>query len=253
MALAIELRGLGWSRRRIIEEVYPPFIIAGPAAWVNTWGAPRFGPAPGQLRTHEGQDVFCREGDPVLASEEGTIEFDDGGLGGLVARLHRPQGGYWYYAHLSGFNDRRFSSGDTVQVGDVIGFCGNTGNAAGTSPHVHFGWYDEAGNAHDPMRFLIRWLREAHRRAFGRVDATIERRARRIETHITRRLFGDAFTPDLSEHQLSSGALWAAGANPASGAFGLAQSVLQAALAESALEGSTEGIAVPPGSLAAVD
>jgi murein DD-endopeptidase MepM/ murein hydrolase activator NlpD len=253
VALAIELRGLGWSERRIVAEVYPPFIIAGPAAWVNTWGAPRFGPAPGQLRTHEGQDVFCRSGDPVLAAEPGTIEFDEGGLGGRVARLSRPDGGFWYYAHLSDWNTKRFSSGETVEVGDVIGYCGDSGNAAGGSPHVHFGLYDEDGVAQDPMRFLIKWLRQAIERAFGSVEGATAQRAQRIDSHITQRLFGDAFAPDLSDHVVSSGALWAVGTNPASGAFGLAESALQAALAESALEGPPDGVIVPTRSLSSLD
>ena len=174
----------------------------------------------------------------MLAPEAGTIEFDEGGLGGRVARLHRPGGGYWYYAHLSDWNTKRFSSGDTVDVGDVIGFCGNSGNAKTTAPHVHFGWYDARGKAHDPMRYLIRWLRRAKRRAFGNLGQARTRRARRIDSHVTRRLFGDAFTPDLTALEVSGGSLWASGTNPASGAFGLARSALHAAMAEAAFETS---------------
>jgi peptidoglycan LD-endopeptidase LytH len=148
------------ARRNKIPEV-APFIVAGPASWTNTWGAPRFGPG-SLIRTHEGQDVFCRYGDPVLASESGTLEFDEGGLGGKVARIRKEDGSYWYYAHLSGWN-RTFTSGDLVAPGDVIGYCGDSGNAAGTSPHVHFGFYDPDGRAIDPMPFLVRWLRAAER------------------------------------------------------------------------------------------
>jgi peptidoglycan LD-endopeptidase LytH len=148
------------SRKRIPEIA--PFIIAGPASWTNTWGVPRFGP--GSLtRQHEGQDVFCRYGDPVLASERGSVEYDQGGLGGKVARLHRDDGSYWYYAHLSAWNTRDFSSGDSVVPGDVIGYCGNSGNAAGSPPHVHFGLYGPDGQAINPMRHLVHWLRAAER------------------------------------------------------------------------------------------
>ncbi len=147
----------GISQRKIMSEVYAPFIIGGKATWTDTWGAPRYGPAPGQTRSHEGQDVFCEYGDPVLASESGTIEFDNQSLGGLVARLHRGDGSYWYYAHLSAFNTG-LSSGDAVGPGDIIAYCGKSGNASSTPPHVHFGWYDAAGNALDPMGPLVRWL-----------------------------------------------------------------------------------------------
>ncbi|HZJ51495.1 MAG TPA: M23 family metallopeptidase, partial [Actinomycetota bacterium] len=140
-----------------------PFIIAGPASWTDTWGAPRSGP--GSLaRRHEGQDVFCRYGDPVLASERGYVEFDEGGLGGKVARLHRTDGSYWYYAHLSAWNTRDFASGDRVVPGDIIGYCGNSGNAIDTSPHVHFGLYGSDGRAINPMTYLVRWLRATERR-----------------------------------------------------------------------------------------
>lgn len=148
------------ARKRVPEVA--PFIIAGPASWTNTWGAPRFGPG-SSTRQHEGQDVFCRYGDPVLASESGYVEFDEGGLGGKVARLHRADGSYWYYAHLSAWNSRDFASGDRVARGDVIGYCGSSGNAAGSSPHVHFGFYGSDGRAIDPMTYLVGWLRAAER------------------------------------------------------------------------------------------
>ena len=91
-------------------------------------------------------------------------------------------------------------------------------------------------------------------RALGSVDKTTDRRERTIEAHITRRLFGDAFAPDLSEQEIPSEALWAAGANPASGAFGLAQSALQAALAQNALRDVTaQSLLTRVGSFPAVD
>jgi murein DD-endopeptidase MepM/ murein hydrolase activator NlpD len=102
---------------------------------------------------------MCQYGAEVLASEDGIIEFDTGLLGGRSARLHRPGGGYWYYAHLSEWNLDAFSSGDPVHTGDVIGYCGSTGNA--TVPHVHFGHYGPDGEAIDPMASLVSWLREA--------------------------------------------------------------------------------------------
>lgn len=238
VAIAAHLRSLGWSRDQITSEVYAPFIVAGEAAWTNTWGAPRYGPAPGQLRTHEGQDVFCNFGDPVLASEAGTIQFDDGGLGGRVARLFRPDGSYWYYAHLSDWNTDELSSGDLVRPGDVIAYCGNSGNAITTPPHVHFGWYvnDRAKN---PQGSLIGWLRDAQRHALELVSQTQAQRIRQKDRLTAARRFGDDLVPDVSELSIPSESLLAAGSNPASGAFGLATSALQAALAdEFAVDGS---------------
>jgi Peptidase family M23 len=158
VAAAGLLGAAGWSEERIRREVYAPFIVVGPASWADSWHAVRHGPGP-VVRQHEGQDVLCRSGTPVLAPEDGTIEFDTSLLGGRSARLLLPDGGHYYFAHFIDWNDREFSNGDEVHRGDVIGFCGDTGNA--TVAHVHFGWYDSDGVAIDPMRRLIRWLREA--------------------------------------------------------------------------------------------
>ena len=83
VAAASELRSLGLPADEVIAKVYPPFIIAGESAWTDTWGAPRYGPGP-IVRTHEGQDVFCKYGDPILAPEDGTMSYSDGGLGGIT-------------------------------------------------------------------------------------------------------------------------------------------------------------------------
>lgn len=230
MAVAARLRALGWMPDEIAAEVFPPFIVGGPANWVDSWGAPRYGPGP-VVRSHEGQDVFCRYGDPVLAAQPGTIEYGDGGLGGIVARLHRADGSYWYYAHLSDTNDGQFPSGSPVETGDVIGYCGNTGNAITTPPHVHFGWYQADGSAKNPMRQLVRWLADAEDGA-GLVAAEAQgRRVARIDSLIAARRFGDAFAPDLSELSASGESLWSSGSTPASGTLALAEVALQTALA----------------------
>ena len=154
---ATRLRAAGWSTARIRREVYAPFILVGPASWSDSWHAPRYGPGP-IVRQHEGQDVLCRYGTEVLAPADGTISFDSGSLGGRSAHLYLSDGGFFYFAHFVRWNDR-FSNGDEVKRGDVIGYCGDTGNA--TVPHVHFGHYGPDGTAIDPMRTLISWLHQA--------------------------------------------------------------------------------------------
>ncbi|MDQ3784250.1 MAG: M23 family metallopeptidase [Actinomycetota bacterium] len=194
MTAALRLKALGWSEGDISRKVFAPFIIGGEAGWTDTWGAPRSGG-----RSHEGQDVFCNYGDPVLATEDGTVEFDDGGLGGRVARLHRPDGSYWYYAHLSDWNTERFGSGDAVATGDIIGYCGNTGNAIFTPPHVHFGFYTAKGNAINPMGKLVGWLQVAQKRTLGYVEKITDRRVLEIDRLTSARRFGDGFIPTPSD------------------------------------------------------
>ena len=185
VALADRLRALGRPERFIMRHVYAPFIIGGPANWTNGWGVLRFDPD-GTVRRHLGQDVFCDHGTPVLAAEEGTVEFSSDRLGGLVARLNRSDGTYFYYAHLDRWNTAAFASGDRVSPGDVIGYCGNSGNASGSSPHVHFGYY--AGEAQDPMGFLLKWLERAVARSGSETGAG-------VEALTFARRFGDELVP----------------------------------------------------------
>ena len=202
VALDAKLRSLGVDGSTIARRVYSPFIIGGAAVWTDTWGAPRYGPGP-IIRTHEGQDVFCDYDAPILAAEDGTIEFDTDDLGGKVARLHREDGSYWYYAHLASFNEPALESGDAVEAGDIIGFCGNSGNAILTSPHVHFGWYAEDGTAKDPMRALVGWLREAEKRAGVDAERVADERIAEVADLTALRRFGDEFVPSTRGQTVS--------------------------------------------------
>ena len=192
-----QLRALGWSEMWA-RAVYRPFPIAGPATFTDTWGALRYGPAPGQTRGHEGQDIFCDFGTPILAVTAGRIQFDSQTLGGRIARLRMRDGSYWYYAHLSRWNKKDLSSGDRVEPGDVIGYCGHSGNAKTTPDHLHFGWYSKKGDARNPMTALVGWLRTAHADARSLVRAVERRLARRMELETLSRMFGDSWAPDLS-------------------------------------------------------
>jgi murein DD-endopeptidase MepM/ murein hydrolase activator NlpD len=206
ISVAARLRAFGWTTEEFLPKVSPPFIIAGEANGIDTWGAPRFGPGL-LVRTHEGQDVFCEYGAPVLAVEDGVVDYGKGGLGGTVARLHRPNGSYWYYAHLSKTNQAEHPSGAEVKTGDVIGFCGNSGNAEATAPHVHFGLYGQDGEARNPMRHLLRFLHRAEIRALTLLARAQGDRIDEIDAITLRRLFGDAFQPDLTEVLVETDAL----------------------------------------------
>jgi murein DD-endopeptidase MepM/ murein hydrolase activator NlpD len=187
--LALQLRAFGHSERFVLKHAYAPFVIGGPAHWVNSWGALRHDPD-GTIRRHLGQDVFCDAGAPILAGEEGTIEFGTDLLGGLIARLNRKEGGYFYYAHLQNWNLEEFTSGDQVSPGDVIGYCGSSGNASGGSPHLHFGYF--GAGAQDPMGFLVEWEQEALKRAQRALRAEVGS----VGSSELERRFGDDFVPD---------------------------------------------------------
>ncbi len=109
------------------------------------WGDPR----DGGRRQHEGIDIFADRGTPAVAAAEGRVtRTGNGGLGGKTVWL-RANGKALYYAHLDSINTHM---GAGVQIGDTLGFVGNTGNARTTPPHLHFGIYDRG--AVDPLPFI---------------------------------------------------------------------------------------------------
>ena len=56
-------------------------------------------------------------------------------MGGNVVAILGPQWRIYYYAHLASINVTTLS---WVSRGDPIGAVGNTGNAAGKPPHLHY-------------------------------------------------------------------------------------------------------------------
>ena len=101
-------------------------------------------------REHEGIDIFTARHTPVVAVADGTAEPGTNALGGNVVWLRdRREPRSFYYAHLT---RGAFEGTAAVRAGDVVGYVGNTGNARGTAPHLHFGIY--ARGAIDPLPFL---------------------------------------------------------------------------------------------------
>jgi murein DD-endopeptidase MepM/ murein hydrolase activator NlpD len=78
------------------------------------------------------------------------VSSKEGGLGGKVIYLDGDNGWRFYYAHLSGWEVR---SG-RVKAGQLIGYVGATGNAAGGAPHLHFQMWTPSGNIVDPYSYL---------------------------------------------------------------------------------------------------
>lgn len=103
--------------------------IAGPLTHVNDWGNARSGG-----RTHKGNDLFSAMGTPNVAIVDGTIQHVSGGLGGTGIFLAGVDGNTYYYAHLGAYA----GGPRAVRQGEVIGYTGDTGNAAGGAPHTHF-------------------------------------------------------------------------------------------------------------------
>lgn len=119
-----------------------------PVSFTNDWGAPRSGG-----RRHKGNDLFAPYGRPVMAVTDGVVRTKSGGLGGITIWLNGDNGVSYYYAHLSGWADG-VRTGARVAAGQVIGYNGNSGNAAATAPHVHFQIHPGGGAPVNPFGTL---------------------------------------------------------------------------------------------------
>lgn len=101
----------------------------------DTWGAAR-----SQGRSHEGIDIFAERGTPIQSTTQGIVsKVGENNLGGRVVVVVGPGGAGHYYAHLEDYAD--IAPNDWVNQGDIIGYVGDSGNAKGTPPHVHYGIY----------------------------------------------------------------------------------------------------------------
>lgn len=113
----------------------PQFPVAGATAsdwnhrsfWYEPWGA---------SGVHKGIDIFASKHTALLSSTKGIILYTgEIQLGGKVIVVLGPKWRLHYYAHLESVSSDSFS---LVNAGESIGTIGDSGNAAGKQPHVHY-------------------------------------------------------------------------------------------------------------------
>jgi murein DD-endopeptidase MepM/ murein hydrolase activator NlpD len=120
--------------------------LAGPFTHTDDFSAPR---AVGGV--HRANDLISAQGTPVLAASSGTVDHRGSSVGGMSAHLKGDNGDYYFYTHLSGYEN---VGAGYVTAGTVIGYVGMTGNAP--IPHLHFeihkGGYGNYSNPYGPVR-----------------------------------------------------------------------------------------------------
>ncbi len=117
--------------------------VAG-ASFFNDYGFPRSGG-----RFHEGTDLFAPRGTPVVAPVAGRVEFVIGSIGGMQFTLYGDDGATYIGSHMDSFG----ASG-RVAAGTVVGTVGDSGNAKGSRPHVHFEIHPNDGGPINPYPYL---------------------------------------------------------------------------------------------------
>lgn len=123
--------------------------VDSPRSFTDTWGAPRSGG-----RTHKGTDILAPRGQTVRAIVSGVWDVRPyGASAGHWGILRGGDGNHYYYMHLE-----RHTVGDGARVsaGQQIATNGDTGNARGTTPHVHFELHPGGGYAINPYPTLKR-------------------------------------------------------------------------------------------------
>lgn len=122
--------------------------VQGANSFIDSWMAPRAGG-----RWHQGVDIMSPRGTPVVLPVGGRVEFYTGGIGGLTFSLNGDDGNYYYGAHMDAYAGL---APGWYPAGTLVGYVGETGDARGTAPHLHFeihlGGYGNAVNPYPTTR-----------------------------------------------------------------------------------------------------
>ncbi len=117
------------------------------ARYFNDWGFPRSGG-----RSHEGTDLFAPWGTVVRAPVSGYVEQITGTIGGKQFRLKGDDGVVYIGTHMA-----VFGASGRVSAGTVLGEVGDTGNAKGAAPQIHFEIHPGGGPAVNPFPTLQKY------------------------------------------------------------------------------------------------
>jgi murein DD-endopeptidase MepM/ murein hydrolase activator NlpD len=142
------------------------FPVVGRVSYSDDFGEPR--PQGG----HPGNDILAARHAPVVAAEPGRIAFwTTSATAGCMLYLYGQSGTTYQYIHLNNdltrHNDNRGScvpgvayaaglqDGDEVRAGELIGYVGDSGDADGRHPHLHFELHPGGGAAVSPYQWLL--------------------------------------------------------------------------------------------------
>jgi hypothetical protein len=167
-----------WALAGTAQAGEPPrriiFPVVGKATYQDDFGDAR---AQGG---HQGNDIMAPRRALAVAAEGGRVEFHTTSWrAGCMLYLHGASGTTYLYIHLNNdltrSNDNRgrcvpgiayaprLRSGQRVRAGQLVGYVGDSGDADGINPHLHFELHPNGGAAVSPYR----WLRTARKVLFA--------------------------------------------------------------------------------------
>src|SRR5215211_3362545 len=146
------------------------FPVLGKARYTNDFGDPR------PQGRHQGIDIVAPRKALAVAAEAGSVKYHvTSARAGCMLYLHGDSGTTYLYIHLNNdlgmTNDNKgrcapgiafapgLKSGARVAAGEPVGFVGDSGDANGIEPHLHFEVHPGDGAAVSPFKFLNRGYR----------------------------------------------------------------------------------------------
>jgi hypothetical protein len=147
------------------------FPVAGKVTYTNDFGDPRW------QGSHQGNDLMGRRMQYAVAAESGWVEKRasvQGSYSSCYLFLRGRSGTHYWYIHLNNDkpgpprNDNEggcrngiswptgLRQGQWVRRGQVVGFVGDSGDANGIQPHLHFEVHPHGGSAVNPFPHLQR-------------------------------------------------------------------------------------------------
>jgi hypothetical protein len=156
------------------------FPVVAKVSYTDDFGDPR------GSGTHQGNDLMAVKKSKVIAVEPGRISIYNGSArAGCMLYLYGRSGTTYLYIHLNNDKTMRndndggcrrgvayapgLTSGQRVAAGQLIGYVGDSGDANGVAPHLHFELHPNGGRAVSPYR----WLRAARHHLYARPPAAV--------------------------------------------------------------------------------
>jgi hypothetical protein len=145
------------------------FPVVGKVTYTNDYGDAR------SQGSHQGNDLMGSRYQYAIAAEAGRVQkWTSSSSAGCMLYLYGKSGTTYMYIHLNNdrpggrLNDnsggckggiawpRSLRNGQRVRAGQLIGFVGDSGDANGIQPHLHFEVHPNGGGAVNPYRHLSR-------------------------------------------------------------------------------------------------